>query len=242
MSKSLTKVEKLKTRILAVEAIRATRRLLPYSYRQLARAMGFDETLLARYASGITIPSYEQSLELLKSVREVLDPAKLVLSKAGELKGLIDLTPVLSDPFVLKLISIEFFDRFKDDNITKILVPEAGGISLATSLAMIFEVPVVIAKKNKENPLVDYVEEHLIEPPSVKCIFYVPKGSIRKEDRVLIVDDIIQSGITLAVMKRIVERSGAKLVGVASLVVIGDEWRKRVSIDRIEALAVIGKA
>ncbi|MEM1873802.1 MAG: phosphoribosyltransferase family protein [Acidilobaceae archaeon] len=241
MSRALSKVEKLKTRMLAVEALRAVRRTLPYSYRQLARMMGFDETLLARYASGITIPSYEQSLELLKSIKEVLDPVRLVLSRAGELKGLIDLTPVLSDPFMLKLLSIEFYERFRDDNVTKILVPEAGGITLATSLALVFEVPLVIARRSKENPLLDYLEEHLVEPPSVKCIFYVPKGSIRRDDRVLIVDDVVQSGITLAIMKRIVERAGASLVGVAALIVIGNEWRKRVSIDRIEAIAVVSK-
>ncbi|MEM4681715.1 MAG: hypothetical protein QXM56_05095, partial [Acidilobaceae archaeon] len=160
--KTLNKVEKLKTRMLAVEAVRAVRRLLPFSYRQLARMMGFDETLLARYASGITIPSYEQSLELIKSVREVLDPAKLVLNRAGEYRGLIDLTPVLSDPFVLKIISIEFYERFKDEEVTKTLVPEAAGISLATSLSSVFEVPFVVARRNKENPLVDYIEEHLV--------------------------------------------------------------------------------
>ncbi|MEM4800385.1 MAG: phosphoribosyltransferase family protein, partial [Acidilobaceae archaeon] len=193
-------------------------------------------------ASGITIPSYEQSLELIKSVREVLDPAKLVLNRAGEYRGLIDLTPVLSDPFVLKIISIEFYERFKDEEVTKILVPEAAGISLATSLSSVFEVPFVVARRNKENPLVDYIEEHLVEPPSVKCIFYIPKGSIKRDDRVLVVDDTVQSGITLAVMKKMIEKAGAKIVGVAALVVIGDEWKKRVSVDRLEALAVIGKA
>jgi len=75
-----SKSEKLRYRILVVEALRAARRLLPYSYRQLAREIGFDETLLARYSSGLSVPSYEQAIELMKALRRVLDPAKLTLN------------------------------------------------------------------------------------------------------------------------------------------------------------------
>ncbi|MEM0366466.1 MAG: phosphoribosyltransferase family protein, partial [Acidilobaceae archaeon] len=76
---------------------------------------------------------------------------------------------------------------------------------------------------------------------SIKNIFYIPKGSIKREDRVLVVDDIVQSGLTLSVMKKLVDRVGAKLLGVAAIVVVGDEWRKRVDIEKIEALVTISK-
>lgn len=235
------KVEKLKYRILAVEALRAVRRLLPYSYRQLSREINFDETLLARYSTGITVPSYEQAEELIAALRKSLDPARITLMKAGEYKGLLDLVPILSDPFMLKLLSLEFYERFRGRDITKILVPETSGITLATALALTFDSSLVIARRTKDNPMIEYVEEHIIEPPAIKNIFYIPKGSLKKEDKVLVVDDIVQTGFTLAVMKKLVERAGAKLQGVATIVVVGDEWRRRVDIDKVEALITISK-
>lgn len=237
----LSKAEKLKYRILAIEALRAIRRLLPYSYRRLSREIDFDETLLARYSSGLTVPSYDVAVRLISSIRKALDPARITMLKIGEYKGLLDLTPLLSDPHMLKILALEFYERFKDKDVTKILVPETSGITLATSLALTFDANLVIARRVKENPMIEYLEEHIVEPPSIKNIFYIPKGSIRREDRVLVVDDIVQSGLTLSVMKKLVDRVGAKLLGVAAIVVVGDEWRKRVDIEKIEALITISK-
>ncbi|MEM4969636.1 MAG: phosphoribosyltransferase family protein [Sulfolobales archaeon] len=237
----VNKVEKLKYRILAVEALRAARRMLSLSYRQLAKEINMDETILARYSAGLSVPSYEHAIEILEALRRVLDPIKLAFSRAGELRGFLDLSPILSDPYMLKILAIEFYERFRGRNINKILVPEASGITLATAISIIFEATLVIARRIKDNPAIEYYEESIIEPPTTRNIFYVPKDSLRRGDRVLIVDDIVQTGLTLAVMKRFIDRVGAKLEGVAALVIIGDEWRKRVSVENIEAIMRISK-
>jgi len=142
---------------------------------------------------------------------------------------------------MLKILAVEFYERFRGRSIDKILVPETSGITLATALAMTFEATLVVARRVKDNPVIEYLEEHVIEPPTTRSIFYIPEGSLKKGDGVLIVDDIIQTGLTLAVMKRFVDRVGARLEGVAAIIVIGDEWRKRVNVDRVEAIAYISK-
>ena len=134
-----------------------------------------------------------------------------------------------------------FVERFRHSSITKILVPEAAGIPLATALSLAFNVNLVIARRAKENPLLEYVEEHIVETPRVTRIFYIPKGSLSRGDNVLVVDDIIQSGYTLAVMRKLIERSGARLAGVAALVVVGEEWRSKSGVDRIEAIINLSK-
>lgn len=235
-----SKAEKLKYRIMATEAIRAVRRLMGFSYRELSREIGIDETLLARYSTGITVPSYDVAAKIIQSIRKSVDPARIALAKIGEQGGLLDLTAVLTDPNMLKILSIEFHERFKGRRITKILVPEASGITLATALSLTFDASLVIARRMKENPMLEYIEEHIVDPPSGRSIFYVPKGAVRREDGVLIVDDIVQTGMTLAVMKRIVERSGAELQGVAAIAIIGEEWKKRVDIE-VESILRLSK-
>lgn len=236
---SVDKLDKLRYRLLVVEALRAAK--TRYSYRELSRMIGMDSTVLARYVTASVIPSYDQAVRLWRILRRVFDPAKLILESASMYGGLLDLTPALSDPLTLKIITLEFLERFRHSGITKILVPEAAGIPLATALSLAFNVNLVIARRAKENPLLEYIEEHIVETPRVTRIFYIPKGSLGRGDNVLVVDDIIQSGYTLAVMRKLIERSGARLAGVAALVVVGEEWKSKSGVDRIEAIINLSK-
>ncbi len=230
----MDKLEIARFRLLVTDALRTAKKR--YSYRELSNVVGIDATLLAKYVNGLLVPSYEHSLKIWKGLKNLLDPSKIVLDVAKNYRGLLDLTPIITDPLFLRIISLEFLERFKNNNISKILVPETSGISLATALSLHFNVPLVIARRTKENPFEEYVEGLRVESPRISRIFYVPKKSINKNDYVLVVDDIIQTGITLAALEDIVEKVGATIVGVAALVVVGEEWRRRLRTDRIEAL------
>ncbi|MCX8196125.1 MAG: phosphoribosyltransferase family protein [Acidilobaceae archaeon] len=231
----LTRADKLKYRLLAVESLRALRRVTPYSYKELSKEMNMDQTLIARYAGGLTVPSYATAQRIIETVRRSFNLEKILKSR----EGLLDLTPFLSNPHYLKLLAVEFYERFKGEEVSKILVPEAAGITLATALSLAFDAGLVVARRTKENPTVEYIEEHAVEPPSTRAIFYIPSNSLRKDDKVLVVDDIVQTGLTLSVMRKLVDRSGSKLVGVAAVVIVGEEWRKRVSVERLEAIVKI---
>jgi adenine/guanine phosphoribosyltransferase-like PRPP-binding protein len=233
----LNRLESLRYRLLVVEALRNAKS--KFSYRELSEATGVDATLLARYVGGSILPSYEHALKIWRGIKKLINPGKVILDVAKKYGGLIDLTPITTDPLMLRIISLEFLDRFKDEKITKILVPETSGISLATAMALHFNVPLVIARRRKENPLEEYIEGHIIESPMISRIFYVPKKNINDKDRILIVDDIIQTGLTLAVMEDIVRKAKAKVVGVAALVVVGEEWKKKLNVRRIEPILAI---
>jgi len=232
-----SRLEKLRFRLLVVDALRAAK--ARYSYRELSEATGVDATLLARYVGGSMVPSYEHAVEIWRGLRRLLDPAREVLAALRRYGGLLDLTSVVTDPLMLRLIALEFLERFRGENITRILVPETSGIPLAAAMALHFNARLVIARRRKENPLEEYIEGHIVESPRVSRIFYVPRSSIGRRDNVLIVDDVVQTGYTLSVMEKIVEAAGARLAGVAAVVVIGEEWRRRLKARRVEALLSI---
>jgi adenine phosphoribosyltransferase len=229
----------IKYRLLVAEALRLAKRF--FSYRELSRITGIPEGMLSRYVSGQVIPSLEQAERIWSALERALDPRRIVADRIRELGGLVDLTPVLTDPLHLRLISIYFYNRLSGLNITRILVPETSGITLATALSLVFDVPLVIARRSKDNPYEEYVEGVYVEPPSNYIVFYVPRNTMTRGDRILIVDDIVQTGRTLSALKKIVEHVGAKITAVAALVVVGDEWRRRAGIDRVEALVTISK-
>ena len=54
---------------------------------------------------------------------------------------------------LLNKMSDEWYNRFKEDKITKVLTIESAGIALATATALKFNVPVVYAKKEYSTKL-----------------------------------------------------------------------------------------
>lgn len=231
-----SRLEDIQFKLMVVEALRAIKSR--YSYRALARILGVNHTLLARYVSGALLPSRGQAEKLWAGLRELVNIEEVVLRQLRE-RGFVDISSILSDPLYLRMLSLEFLDRFRGSSVSKILVPETSGITLATGMALTFNVPLVIARRRKANPHIEYLEAAVSEAPSTSRIFYIPKDSIRPGEAVLIVDDIVQTGLTLETMRILVERSGANLVGVAAVVVYGSEWRRRARLPpgaRLEAV------
>jgi adenine phosphoribosyltransferase len=106
------------------------------------------------------------------------------------------------------------------------------GIPMATLVANILNVDLVIAKKEKEVGVENFLEEVYIPKDSaVMMSFYIPKKAIKRGDSVLIVDDVIRSGETQRALINLVEKAKAEVAGIFSIIVVGDEWRKKVELD-----------
>ena len=57
---------------------------------------------------------------------------------------------------------------------------------------------------------------------------YIPKNEITAKDRILIVDDIIRSGVTQSALVKLVKKTGSVLIGIFSIVSIGNSWKKEI--------------
>ena len=120
------------------------------------------------------------------------------------------------DVTLLDEIGMEFYRRFKDCNITKILTIEASGIALAYAAARCFNVPFVFAKKSKSVNIDDdtYIAE--VESFTHKCTnkVIVSKKFLNAGDRVLIIDDFLANGQALKGLISITEAAGAAVEGI----------------------------
>jgi len=234
MKERSSKLERLRTRLRAVEMLRAARRF--YSLRRLSEITGLDPTVLSRYSSGQTLPGDETAVRLLESLRRGIDLARIVLSNAESPGGFLDIGRPLSLHPILRLVSLELALRFTGEGVGKVLVPEASGVGLATAIATELEADLVVAQKTKGNPYGDYIEAHVAPRLNPPRIYYVRRDAIGPGDRVLVVDDIVQTGFTLAVMRKIVEAADARLVGVAAVIVVGDRWSETSGVERVESI------
>ena len=122
-------------------------------------------------------------------------------------------------PFVSEL-GREFYRRFENDGVTKILTIEASGIGIACLTAEHFGVPVVFAKKSRTSNISNDVYTARVDSftHGTTCDIIVSKEFLSPSDRILIIDDFLALGNALVGLREITLASGATLVGAGILI------------------------
>lgn len=148
------------------------------------------------------------------------------------------------DVLFLDKIGEEFYRRFEDENITKILTIEASGIAIASLTGLHFKVPVVFAKKSKSINLDGEMYVTKVESFTHKNVnnVIVAKKFLNPQDRILILDDFLATGNALVGLISLVEESGASVAGIGIAIEKGfQDGGKRIRDAgyRLESLAII---
>ena len=137
-----------------------------------------------------------------------------------------------------------FHSRFADAGVTKVLTIEASGIAFACSVARLFQVPVVFAKKSKSSNVgtdVYSAEVASFTHGNVNQVI-VSRRFLQPGDRVLIVDDFLANGCALDGLISIVEAAGAQVAGIGIAIEKGfqDGGRRiREKGYEVESLAIV---
>ena len=141
-------------------------------------------------------------------------------------------------------IGKEFYQRFSDKPITKVLTIESSGIPMACSAAREFGVPVVVAKKSKSVNLDGEIYVAEVESSTHKCtnMVVVAKRFLSAEDHVLIIDDFMANGCAMQGLISLVESAEATVEGLGVAIEKGFQeggWRMRNLGYHLESLAII---
>jgi xanthine phosphoribosyltransferase len=110
----------------------------------------------------------------------------------------------------------EFYRRFKDKKITKILTIEASGIAIACFAAKYFNVPVVFAKKSKSINIDGDMFVAEVESFTHKNVnqVIVSRRFINEDDKLLIIDDFLANCCALKGLIAIAKAGGASVEGI----------------------------
>ena len=119
------------------------------------------------------------------------------------------------DPKLSYDMAKEIHRLFENEDVNKILTIEASGIGMAVLTGLVFDCPVVFAKKSKTINLSDDVYSTTVYSftHQVSKQVLVSKRYLNPGDRVLIVDDFLANGAALEGPCDIVEQAGATDVG-----------------------------
>lgn len=145
---------------------------------------------------------------------------------------------------LLDKMGAEFYERFKNKPVTKILTIEASGIAIACFIARYFNVPVVFAKKSKSVNIDGEMLVAEVESFTHKCKnqVIVSKKFINADDHILIVDDFLANGCALQGLISITQSAGAKIEGICIAIEKGFQNGGRVIRNlgyQLESLAIV---
>ena len=140
--------------------------------------------------------------------------SKLMRLKKGSARA--DLTKVLSNHSVFASIVRKMATPFADDNIDIVVGIEASGIMFASGVAHFLRAGFVLARKEgRENSWTAVHEPFGKEYTRGEGGLEIVDDAVALGQRILIVDDFLETGIQLATAMKLIERLGGKVVGAS---------------------------
>jgi len=210
-----------------------------HSWIEVSKKTGISASALSRYLHGRVFPTEDKVDKLLKIIEELADVDDAIRSKLSiDRHGFLNNQKLISDILLLKILALKYSVKFRG-NVDVVLSPSADGIPYATLLAEYLDVPLVIAKSNKEVGVDKFVEGTIATDDGRVVPLYFPRSLIRKNYRVLIVDDVIRTGRTHECLVRMVKSIKAYPVAIHVILAIGSLWKDRLKGIIVDPITII---
>lgn len=137
-------------------------------------------------------------------------------------KGILfrDIGPLLRDPSALSQVVDEFSKAIHPNDVDVFAGIESRGFPLACALALKYNKGMIMIRKQGKLPGITYKIAYNIEYG--KATMEIQKNAIKKDERVLICDDLLATGGTAKAAAKLVEKAGGVVIGFAFIIELTD--------------------
>jgi adenine phosphoribosyltransferase len=143
-------------------------------------------------------------MNLKKHIRSIPDyPKKGILFR--------DITTLIKNTEAFKFTNDKIIELAKKIEFDKVAAIESRGFVFASTISYILEKPFILLRKKNKLP----AEVHSVdfELEYGKATIEVHKDSINKNEKILVIDDLIATGGTAEAAAKLIELSGGKVAG-----------------------------
>ncbi len=152
-------------------------------------------------------------------------------------KGIIfkDITPILADPTAMAEITGAFEKEFEGLKATRIAGIEARGFVFGSVLAYAMKLPFTPVRKPGKLPYKTVRTSYKLEYGEGTLEMHT--DGVGRNDRVIIIDDLLATGGTAGAATKLIEGQGAKVLALGFVVELGFlEGRKQLGKQKIVSL------
>ena len=164
------------------------------------------QAFLAVISWSLPAMSGEVALDLKKYIRDIPD-----FPKPGILFR--DITPLLGAPEAFREIIRRLAAPYRGEKLDAIVAAEARGFIFAAPLAIELSAGFVPVRKPGKLPAERHSHSYALEYGNDRLEMHV--DGVKPGQRVLVVDDLLATGGTVGACCKLLEMSGAKIIGCA---------------------------
>jgi adenine phosphoribosyltransferase len=150
--------------------------------------------------------------DLKKTIREVPDYPKPGIH-------FYDVSTLFRNPEAFRSAVERMVGRFRGQPIDALAAIEARGFVLASAMAYALEVGLILVRKAGKLPAETEAEAYELEYGQEQV--EVHRDAVKRDQKIVVVDDLLATGGTAAAAGRLVERLGGRLEGFAFMVELG---------------------
>lgn len=124
-----------------------------------------------------------------------------------------DIAPLLHNATLFHRLINQLAEPYQNQKVNTIIGIEARGFILASALAYQLGTGIALIRKKGKIPPPTVSQEYSFEYASY--VMEVADGLLKKDERVVIVDDILATGGTMAAAIKLIKKIGLEIVGVS---------------------------
>jgi len=238
----LTALEESKLKILAVDCLKAMKE--SKTFRVLSKEISLPPGVINRYIHGYVLPKPDRAEQVvLFFVRNYL--AKLLESAKNKSSRFIVTTDILSQPFLLNAIAFSvrkaFSEALASGRIDAVLTAAVDGVPVAFAIANLLNARCIYAKRTQEISFSDHYTSKGSRDRPISAPFYLPKSLLKRNDSVLIVDDVIRAGTTFEALMSICNQAKANVAGIFAIFITPSAYRELKKSHKVNYLMLINE-
>ena len=152
-------------------------------------------------------------MELKKYIRSIPDyPKKGILFR--------DITTLIKEPKAFNYSIDKIIDISKKIEFDKISAIESRGFVFASAVSYILKKPLILLRKKNKLPAERHSVDFKLEYG--EATIEVHKDSINKNEKILVIDDLIATGGTAEAAAKLIELSGGSIAGFIFIINLFD--------------------
>lgn len=151
-------------------------------------------------------------------------------------KGILfkDITPIFTDPQLVKEIVAEMAHKCQDLDFDVIIAPESRGYIFGIPLALLMNKPFVFVRKKGKLPRKTISVSYALEYGQAEIEIH--EEDLKQNMKVLIVDDLLATGGTIHAIQALVNKAHATVVGNMFLIELTALNGKEKLVGRVDSL------